>query len=241
MGAELLEWGRENFSLTFNEYYGQTECNLVVSNCQTIMEVKPGHMGRSAPGHQVEVIDDHGNLLEPNQEGEIATRSPDPAMMLGYWNNPEATKAKFIQGWWRMGDAAVKDEEGYFRFVGRADDVITTAGYRVGPGEIEDCLTKHPAVSLAAAIGIPDPIRTESIKVFIKLGDGFNGSSDLEEDIRSFVKTRLSPHEYPRTIEFVSDLPLTATGKIRRKKLRDKERAILAKQDTRRKDRTRKI
>ena len=230
MGAELLEWGRENFSLTFNEYYGQTECNLVVSNCQAIMEVKPGHMGRSAPGHRVEVIDVEGNVLEPSQEGEIATRAPDPAMMLGYWNNPEATKAKFTQGWWRMGDTAVKDEDGYFRFVGRADDIITTAGYRVGPGEIEDCLTQHPAVSLAAAIGVPDPVRTENIKVFIKLTDGINGSPDLEEDIRSFVKTRLSPHEYPRMIEFISDLPLTATGKIRRKELRDAELEKLKKE-----------
>ena len=231
MGAELLEWGRKNFGLTFNEFYGQTECNLVVSNCQEIMAVKPAHMGRAAPGHRVEIISEKGDLLEPGQEGEMAVLAPDPVMMLGYWNNREDTEAKFSNGWWRMGDAAVKDEDGYFRFVGRADDVITTAGYRVGPGEIEDCLTKHPAVSLAAAIGIPDPIRTESIKAFIKLGNGFNGSPDLEEDIRSFVKTRLSPHEYPRIIEFVSDLPLTATGKIRRKKLRDKERAILAEQD----------
>ena len=223
MGAELLEWGRKNFDLTFNEFYGQTECNLVVANCQEIMEVKPAHMGRAAPGHRVEIIDTNGNILEPNQEGELAVLSPDPVMMLGYWNNREATEEKFSENWWRMGDSAVKDDDGYFRFIGRADDVITTAGYRVGPGEIEDCLIKHPAVSLAAAIGVPDPTRTESIKAFIKLGESYNGSLDLEEDIRNFVKQRLSPHEYPRIIEFVSNLPLTATGKIRRKELRDKE------------------
>ncbi|MBT6094354.1 MAG: AMP-binding protein, partial [Rhodospirillaceae bacterium] len=207
---------------------GQTECNLVVANCQEIMPVKPGHMGRAAPGHRVEVIDDDGNVLGPGEEGEMAVKTPDPVLMLNYWNNQEATNAKITNGWWRMGDAAVKDEDGYFRFVGRADDVITSAGYRIGPGEIEDCLTKHPAVSLAAAIGVPDPVRTENIKVFIKLTDGLNGSPELEEDIRGFVKTRLSPHEYPRLIEFVSDLPLTATGKIRRKDLRDAE---LAKMD----------
>ena len=225
MGVELLDWGRENFGLTFNEYYGQTECNLVVANCQEIMEVKPGHMGRAAPGHDVQVIDDDGKVLPPGEEGELAVAAPDPVLLLEYWNNKEASDAKITNGWWRMGDAAVKDEDGYFRFVGRADDVITTAGYRVGPGEIEDCLTKHPAISLAAAIGVPDPVRTENIKVFIKLADGHNGGPDLESEIRDFVKTRLSPHEYPRLIEFVDDLPLTATGKIRRKDLRDAELA----------------
>jgi acetyl-CoA synthetase len=223
MGVELLDWGRKSFGLTFNEFYGQTECNLVLANCQEIMPVKPGHMGRAAPGHRVEIIDADGNVLEPGQEGEIGVLAPDPVMLLQYWNNKEASDAKITNGWWRMGDAAVKDEDGYFRFVGRADDVITTAGYRVGPGEIEDCLIKHPAVSLAAAIGVPDPVRTESIKVFIKLMPGHNGGPDLEEDIRCFVKTRLSPHEYPRMIEFVADLPLTATGKIKRKDLRDAE------------------
>jgi len=127
-----------------------------------------------------------------------------------------------------MGDEGTKDEDGYLRFVGRADDVITSAGYRIGPGEIEDCLTKHPAVSLAAAIGVPDPVRTEAIKVFIKLMPGNNGDPALEEDIRNFVKTRLSPHEYPRLIEFVDSLPMTATGKIKRKELRDAERARAA-------------
>jgi acetyl-CoA synthetase len=228
MGIELLDWGRESFGLTFNEFYGQTECNLVVANCQEIMPVKPGHMGRAAPGHRVEVIDDDGNVLPPGEEGEMAVQAPDPVLLLQYWNDQESTDAKFSNGWWRMGDAAVKDEDGYFRFVGRADDVITTAGYRVGPGEIEDCLIKHPAVSLAAAIGVPDPVRTEAIKVFIKLMPGHNGGPELEDDIRSFVKQRLSPHEYPRIIEFVSDLPLTATGKIRRKDLRDAEVENLA-------------
>jgi len=229
MGAELLLWGREAFGLTFNEYYGQTECNLVVVNCQTIMEVKPASMGRAAPGHRVEVIDDDGNVRGPGEVGEIAVKRPDPVMMIEYWNNPEATRDKYAGDWLLMGDEGTKDEDGYLRFVGRADDVITSAGYRIGPGEIEDCLTKHPAVSLAAAIGVPDPVRTEVIKVFVKLMPGHNGGPELEDDIRNFVKTRLSPHEYPRLIEFVDGLPMTATGKIKRKELRDGERARTAK------------
>ncbi len=229
MGVELLDWGRQAFGLTFNEYYGQTECNLVVANCQKIMAVKPGAMGRAAPGHIVEVIDDDGNVLGPGEIGEIAVKRPDPVMLLEYWDNPAATRDKYRGDWLLMGDLGTKDEDGYFRFVGRGDDVITSAGYRIGPGEIEDCLCKHPAVSLAAAIGVPDPVRTEAIKVFVKLMPGHNGGPQLEDEIRGFVKTRLSSHEYPRLIEFVDALPMTATGKIRRKDLRDAELAKIAK------------
>ncbi len=224
MGAELLHWGRETFGVTFNEYYGQTECNLVASNCQAIMAVKPGSMGRAAPGHCIEIIDPDGNVLGPDEIGEIAVKAPDPVMLLKYWNNPEGTEKKFKGDWLLMGDQGTKDEDGYIWFVGRADDVITSAGYRIGPGEIEDCLCKHPAVELAAVVGVPDPVRTEVVKAFIKLAPERNGSADLEEEIRAFVKTRLSPHEYPRLVEFVDELPMTATGKIRRKELRDAER-----------------
>ena len=142
-------------------------------------------------------------------------------MLLEYWNNKKASDGKIINGWWGMGDQGRMDEDGYFWFVGRDDDVITSAGYRIGPGEIEDCLTRHPAVSLAAAIGVPDPTRTELIKVFIRLMPGYSRSAELEEEIRNFVKNRLSPHEYPRLIEFVDTLPMTSTGKIKRKELRD--------------------
>ncbi len=228
MGAELLDWGREAFGITFNEFYGQTECNLVVANCQKVMEVKPGSMGRPIPGHDVRVIDGDGNEVSAGTTGQIAVRAPDPVMMLKYWNNPEATENKYLGEWLLTGDQGQQDEDGYLWFVGRDDDVITSSGYRIGPGEIEDCLTKHPAIELAAAIGVPDPVRTEVIKVFIKLMPGNNGSPDLEEDIRGFVKTRLSPHEYPRLVEFVDELPLTSTGKIRRKDLRDREVALKA-------------
>tara|TARA_R110000787_G_scaffold186397_1_gene297969 strand:+ start:57374 stop:59011 length:1638 start_codon:yes stop_codon:yes gene_type:complete len=228
MGVELLDWGRSALGVSFNEFYGQTECNLVVANCQKIMEVKPGYMGRAVPGHTVAVIDADGNEVSPGTIGQIAIKAPDPVMMLEYWNNAAATKAKYLGDWLLTGDQGTMDDEGYFRFVGRDDDVITSAGYRIGPGEIEDCLTKHPAVELAAAIGVPDAVRTEVIKVFVKLMPGHNGSPDLEEDIRAFVKTRLSPHEYPRLIAFVDALPLTSTGKIRRKDLRDAEQAAVS-------------
>jgi len=225
MGAELLEWGRQALGVTCNEFYGQTECNLVTANCARVMEVRPGSMGRAVPGHVVEVIDDDGNPLGAEREGHIAVKRPDPVMFLGYWNNPKASKAKFLGDWLLTGDRGSKDADGYFWFLGREDDVITSAGYRIGPGEIEDCLVKHPAVSLAAAIGVPDPLRTERIKAFVMLRPGHNGDPALEKDLRDFVDRRLSPHERPRLIEFVDSLPMTATGKIKRKELRDKELA----------------
>ncbi len=225
MGRELLEWGQREFGITFNEFYGQTECNLVVGNCQKIMDVVSGSMGKPIPGHIVAVIDDEGEVMPAGQEGQIAVRDGDPVMMLEYWNNPDATQKKFLGDWLLTGDQGILDEDGYLWFLARDDDVITSAGYRIGPGEIEDCLTKHKAVSLAAAIGIPDPVRTEIVKVFITLMSGVDASEELEEDIRSFVKTRLSPHEYPREIEFVEDLPVTSTGKIKRNELRKMERA----------------
>ncbi|MEE8350917.1 MAG: AMP-binding protein [Rhodospirillales bacterium] len=223
MGAEVLEWGRDELGVSFNEFYGQTECNLVTANCGLLMEVKPGSIGRPTPGHEVEIIDPDGNVLGSEEEGQIAVKSPDPVMFLEYWNNKQATQDKFLGDWLLTGDRGAKDADGYFWFLGREDDVITSAGYRIGPGEIEDCLTRHPAVSLAAAIGIPDPLRTEKIKAFIQLRHGHNGSPDLERDIRDFFNRRLSPHEKPRIIEFVDSLPMTPTGKIKRKQLRDAE------------------
>lgn len=225
MGRELLDWGQREFGITFNEFYGQTECNLVVGNCQQVMDVVSGSMGKPIPGHTVSVIDELGNQMPAGEEGQIAVRLGDPVMMLEYWNNPEATRKKFLDDWLLTGDQGMTDENGYIWFLARDDDVITSAGYRIGPGEIEDCLSKHDAVSLAAAIGVPDPVRTEIVKVFITLNQGYDASDGLEEDIRSFVKTRLSPHEYPREIEFVDTLPVTSTGKIKRNDLRNLERA----------------
>ena len=222
MGVELLEWGKEKLGVTINEYYGQTESNLMISNCAKIMKVKPGSMGRAVPGHFIEILDDYGNIYPLNTTGSIAFKSPDPVMFLKYWNNESAIKSKFLNNWLISGDLVFKDLDGYFWFIGRSDDVITSAGYRNGPGEIEECILKHTAVSVVAVIGVPDTIRTESIKAFIILQQGEKSDLDHEKSIRSFVKKHSFPHEYPRIIEFVNELPMTATGKIRRNVLRDK-------------------
>ena len=220
LGRELLDWGREHLGVTVNEFYGQTECNLVVANCAALTTPRPGSMGRPVPGHDVVVLDDRGNVAPAGIEGEIAVCRPDPVMFLRYWNNPEATDKKFLGEWLLTGDRGRQDEEGHFWFVGRVDDVITTAGYRVGPGEIEECLMKHPAVALAAAVGIPDPLRTEVVKAFIVLKPTHAPSQGLATEIQEFVKRQLAAHEYPRLLEFVEALPMTATGKIMRGELR---------------------
>ena len=220
LGAELLDWGRATFGLTINEFYGQTECNLVVANCASLMPTKPGSMGRPVPGHEVAIVDAEGQVLPPGQPGAIAVRRPDPVMFLGYWQNGPATAAKFRGDWLLTGDEGIADEDGYLAFVGRDDDVITSAGYRIGPGEIEDCLIKHPAVAMAAAVGVPDPLRTERVKAFLVLKPGISGDEALAREIQDFVKVRLAAHEYPREVAFVDSLPMTATGKIIRRELR---------------------
>ncbi len=220
LGAETFAWGREALGLTINEFYGQTECNLVLSSCAAIGVAKPGAIGKPVPGHKVAVIRDDGSRCEPGELGQIAVARPDPVMFLSYWNKPGATEAKFIGDWMTTGDQGLLDADGYVRFVGRDDDVITSAGYRIGPGEIEDCLIRHPAVALAAAVGKPDPVRTEIVKAFIVLKEGYSASDTLASDIQGFVRGRLSAHEYPREISFRSNLPLTTTGKVIRRLLR---------------------
>ncbi len=222
LGRELLDWGKDTLGITINEFYGQTEANLVVGNCAQIMEVRPGSMGKAIPGHVVEIVDDSGNVLPPETPGNVAIRRPDPVMFLEYWKNPEATENKFIGDWSLTGDMGRKDEDGYLWFVGREDDLITSAGYRIGPGEIEDCLIKHPAVSMAAVVGRPDKIRTEIVKAFIVLQTDVDADDSLKNNIKDFVRRRLAAHEYPREIEFVDTLPMTATGKIIRRELRKK-------------------
>jgi len=221
LGEELFDWGKSALKVEINEFYGQTEFNLMVSNCADIMAVRPGSMGRAVPGYKVEIVDDHGWMSPPGTQGNIAAARPNPVMFLEYWNNPEATENKFIGDWCLTGDIGIKDEDGYFWFVGREDDLITSAGYRIGPGEIEDCLIRHPAVAMAAVIGKPDPVRTEIVKAFIVLKDDIVADDALEDDIKNYVRHQLAAHEYPREIEFVSDLPMTATGKIIRKVLRE--------------------
>jgi len=228
VGKELHEWANAALGAPINEMFGQTECNLVLGSNGSIMPVKPGSLGRAVPGHTAAIVDEDGRPLPVGTTGNLAFRSPDPVMMLEYWNNPEATRGKYVDGWLITGDTASCDEDGYFWFHGRTDDVITSAGYRIGPSEIEDALARHPAVVMAAAIGVPDPVRTESIKAFVILKDGTLPSASLVEEIRHSVRDHLAKHEVPRDIEFVAALPMTTTGKILRRELRDRERAKTA-------------
>jgi acetyl-CoA synthetase len=221
LGEELIDWGRRALGVTINEFYGQTECNVVVSSCEALFEPRYGAIGRAAPGHRVAIIDAEGQELPPGAIGDIAVASPDPVMFLGYWRNEAATREKFRGEFLLTGDLGTCDNEGFIRFVGRGDDVITSAGYRIGPASIEDSLLRHPAVSMAAVIGAPDRERTEIVMAFVVLKAGFTGDDALVREIQQHVKTRLAAHEYPREIRFVDSLPMTATGKVIRKALRD--------------------
>ncbi len=220
LGEELLDWGKAVFNLTINEFYGQPEANLVVGNCTLIMNNLPGSMGKAVPGHALAAVDGEGRPVPAGTIGEVAVQRPDPVMFLEYWKNPAATADKYVGDWCLTGDLAKQDEEGYFWFVGRKDDVIISSGYRIGPAEIEDCIMKHPAVGMVAVVGSPDEVRSEIVKAFIVLKAEIAPDADLEKDIKTFVKRRLAAHEYPREIEFVEDLPMTATGKIMRKDLK---------------------
>ncbi len=223
-GEEVIRWAEAALGVTPNEGYGQTEANLVLGNCSGLMPVRPGSMGRPVPGHTVDLLAEDGRSAAAGEIGEVAVRRPDPVMFLGYWNDPEGTRAKFLGDWLLTGDLARRDDNGYFWFVGRKDDVISSGGYRIGPGEIEDCLAGHPAVAVAAAIGVPDAVRGEVVKAFVVLRDGVRGTPELAADLSAHVRRRLAAHEYPREIEFVDALPVTTTGKIRRGELRRLER-----------------
>lgn len=225
LGKELIAWGQQVFGTTINEFYGQTECNMIVSSCAALEPAEPGVMGFAVPGHSVEVVDeDTATLCQIDQEGSIAVRAPDPVMFLGYWNNPEATAAKFIEiageAWLLTGDKGCKTPTGRIRFIGRDDDIISSGGYRIGPAEIEDCLLTHPAVQLAGVVGKPDPIRGSVVAAFIQLAHGFDASDELAAEIAAHVKTKLAAYEFPRIVRFITDMPMTTTGKIIRADLR---------------------
>ena len=225
LGEDLLEWGKQILGVGINEFYGQTECNLTVSNCGAIMPTKQGSIGKPVPGHEVRIINKNGEIIkEPGLDGEIIVKSDTPVSFLKYWENDKATKQKVKDGWLYTGDFAYKDEEGYFYFKGREDDIINTSGYRVGPSEVEDAVLSHPKVSMVAVIGIPDKLRGQVIKAFIVPRDHNNVLTQneiLKKSIQNHVKLKLAAHEYPVLIECVYELPLTTTGKIIRKDLRE--------------------
>jgi acetyl-CoA synthetase len=228
VGATVFEWAKAELGVTINEMFGQTEINYVVGNCRSAWPAKPGSIGRPYPGHRVAVIDDQGRSLPPNELGEIAVNrsfngQADPVFFLEYWKNESATREKFIGDWGCTGDQAKMDADGYLWYQGRSDDVIKSAGYRIGPAEIESCLVKHPAVLNAAVIGKPDATRGAVVKAFVVLQPGHSPSEALVGEIQTHVRGRLAPYEYPREIEFIDALPMTTTGKVQRKELRKRE------------------
>jgi acetyl-CoA synthetase len=220
MGIELYAWTKQALGVALNEQYGQTECDFVVGFCTEVMEIVPGTIGKAVPGHLVEVIDESGQVAKAGGVGEIAVRRPDPVMFLEYWKNPEATEKKFTGDWMRTGDFGKKDENGCFWFVGRQDDIIESGGYRIGPGEIEDCLMKHPGVALVGVIGVPDPVRGEIVKAFIVPREDVKVDAEFERSIQEYVKTNLEAHAYPREVQFLEEMPRTSSGKILRQELR---------------------
>jgi len=215
-----LDWVRATFGIEAHEVYGQTECNLVVGSNARLFPTRPGSMGKATPGFDVRIVNESGKELPRGERGIIGVRQPNPVTMIEYWKNPEATRKKFAGEFLLTGDLGRQDEDGYFWYVSREDDVITSAGYRIGPSEIEDTLLKHPAVAMSAVVGIPDPVRTESIKAWIVLRPGFAPGDALAREIQDFVKVQLAAHEYPRFVQFTDSLPMTATGKVLRRELR---------------------
>ncbi len=222
VGETVLDWARSELDVTINEIFGQTELNYVVGGCARVFEPRPGSMGRPYPGHRIALFDEAGDPVADGDLGEICVhREGDPVVFLEYWNNPEATRDKFNGPWGRTGDLAVRDDEGFLWYRGRTDDVIKSAGYRIGPSEIENCLLRHPAVANAAVVGIPDEERGSVIKAILVLTAGQQPSDALEANIRAHVRARLAAYQCPKIFEFVLELPMTTTGKVQRRVLRD--------------------
>ncbi len=232
LNPEAIRWFREQYGVTVLDYYGLTESYPLVAN-YPFLEVREGSMGKPMPGWEVQLLDEDEHPVVQGERGEICLRArSNPHYPLGYWRNEEAGVETFGGEWFHTKDAAVQDEDGYVWYVGRADDVIIAAGYRIGPFEVESACLVHPAVREAAAVASPDKLRGNVVKAFIVLSEGHSPSDQLAEEIKRFVRERLSAYAYPRRIEFVDDLPKTLTGKIRRIELRelelDRDRAAAA-------------
>jgi len=231
VGTTVFAWAQDALGVTINEMFGQTEMNYIVGNSHSDWPAKPGSMGRPYPGHRVAVIDDEGREAPRGQPGDVALNriapdgTPDPVFFLEYLGNREATQKKYTGDWCRTGDMARMDDEGYLWYEGRADDMFKVAGYRVGPSEIENCIVKHPSVANAAVVPSPDETRGNVVKAFIVLAAGHEPSKALEDDIQQHVRKYLAPYEYPKEIEFIDALPMTTTGKVQRKVLREREAA----------------
>jgi acetyl-CoA synthetase len=225
LNPEAVRWGREAFGLDFHDTFWQTETGSIVVTNLPGMPVKPGSMGRPFPALEAAIIDSRTGepITEPGRVGLIAVRPPWPSMMRAYWNNSATYLKKFLNGWYVCGDEASLDEDGYFWFCGRDDDVINTGGHLVGPFEIESALLEHEAVAESAAIGKPDPVNMEVVKVFVALRPGFEPSADLELSIMNFVRRKLSPLAMPQEITFVDKIPKTRSGKILRRVLKAQE------------------
>ncbi|MCA0214867.1 MAG: AMP-binding protein [Proteobacteria bacterium] len=229
VGDAVFAYCRDELGVLVNEMFGQTEINYVVGNCTRYWPAKPGSMGKGYPGHNVRVIDDDGNECPVGTPGDVAVNrfdvhgEPDPIFFLGYWKNPAATQAKYTGDWCRTGDVAVRDADGYLWYQGRADDVFKAAGYRIGPGEIENCLVKHPAVANAAVVPKPDRERGALVKAYVVLAAGYVANDALIAELQAHVKGKLAPYEYPKEIEFIDSLPMTTTGKVQRRVLRLRE------------------
>lgn len=224
VSPDLIAWGDDVLGAHLNEAYGQTECNMIVGNSAGVMPVRLGSMGRAMPGHDVAVVDEHGTVQA--ETGIVAVRRGDPVMFKEYWKDPDATRAKFAGDWMLTGDIARRDADGYLYYVGRNDDVINTAGYRVGPSEIEDAVLTHPDVVAVGVIGVPDPERGEAIHAVVELREGVDGSDAVALVLQDHVRTQLARHLFPRKVSFVDEMPRTVTGKTRRDVLRARVGAV---------------
>ena len=231
LGPAVFAWAGEALGVTVNEIFGQTEMNYIVGNSHALWPVKPGSMGRPYPGHRVAVIDASGDEVPVGEVGDVAAHRAwhdgvqDPVFFLGYWGNEEATARKFTGDWCRTGDQARRDADGYLWYQGREDDMFKTSGYRIGPAEIENCLLRHAAVANCAVVPVEDATRGAVVKAFVLLSPGCTGDDALREALRAHVKAALAPWQQPREIEFVAELPMTTTGKVQRKVLREREAA----------------
>jgi acetyl-CoA synthetase len=217
---EIYDWVQERLGLGINEVYGQTEANILIGENEPLIPPRREPLGRPYPGHAIAILDDEGCVVRAGDLGVIAVRRDDPVLMLGYWNRPEQTEAAYRGDWFLTGDLGIADEEGWIHFKGRADDVINSAGFRIGPAEVEGCLLKHPAVEQCAVIGVPDDVKGEAVKAFVLLAPGYAGEPSLTAELRDHVGTHLGVFQRPRDLEWVTELPMTVSGKIKRAELR---------------------